>query len=278
MLLLCACSRLTPYDKGEAESYPVFSSSFPNSTQDNQITDSQNESPSPVPTPKLYTYEVSTNIHETMPEYRFVAAGEDIFVTSVNVYNENDASILSISFEPESCPVYPEMMDTMGLHISDVNFDGYKDVIILNCFHGAHGNSWYDCWLWNEKASAFIHSESFVNICNPALDPIEQCIYSTGGSGAGYQSWHIYKFIDGVFTVSNSLSFEVMYDDMSGNYLGIQVKEEALIDGKMDIVNNEIIHGNVSFNETSYSNNELWQLDNPRWYGVGGHHADKWLE
>jgi hypothetical protein len=207
-----------------------------------------------------------------------VASGEDIFVTGLDVYNENDASIRSVTFEPESCPVYPQMMDTMGLHVTDVNFDGYKDVIILNCFHGAHSNSWYDCWLWDVKKSAFIHSESFVNICNPALDPVKQCIYSTGGSGAGYHSWYIYKFINGVFVISNSLSFEGLHDEESGNYLGLQLTEEALIDGKMEIVRKDIIHEKVSFDETNYNNDELWQLKNPRWYGIGGHDADKWLE
>jgi len=245
------------------------------STENNNTRPSTNE---PKSTPKQYRYEVSAHIHENMPEYRFVASGEDIFVTGLKVYNENDESILSVSNEPESCPVYPEMMDTMGLHVTDVNFDGYKDVIILNCFHGAHANSWYDCWLWDVKESAFIHSESFVNICNPALDPVKKCIYSTGGSGAGNHGWDIYKFIKSEFVISNSLSFEWLHDKESGNYLGIQVTEEVLKDGKMEIVHNDVIHEVESFEETNYNNNELWQLKNPRWYGTGGHVADKWLE
>ncbi|KNY29861.1 XAC2610-related protein [Pseudobacteroides cellulosolvens] len=289
-LLLCACSNKLPSDRGQIEYYPAFSSSSPLSTQNKPLLNMQNEplstsiateptnEPESTPTPKRYKYEVSAHIHENMPEYRFVASGENIFVTGLDVYNENGASILSVSNDPESCPVYPEMMDTMGLHVTDVNFDSYKDVILLNCFHGAHSNSWYDCWLWDVKESAFIHSESFANICNPALDPVNKCIYSTGGSGAVNHSWNIYKFINSVFVISNSLSFEALHDVESGNYLGIQVTEEALIDGKMEIVHKDVIHEKVSFNETNYNNDELWQLKNPRWYGIGGHVADKWLE
>jgi hypothetical protein len=224
--------------------------------------------------PEQFKYDIQAQIHANMPEYRFVASGEDVFVTGLDVYNEKGLSILSVSFEPESCPVYLEMMDTMGLHATDVNFDGYKDVIILNCFHGAHGNSWYDCWLWDAKTSSYIHSKSFVEICNPALDRDKQCIYSTGGSGATNQGWYIYKFIGGEFVVTNKLSFEFLQEESGG----LQVTEEALKNGKMEVVHKDVIYGDVSFYETSYNDDKLWLLNNPRWYGIGGHQADKWLE
>jgi hypothetical protein len=38
-------------------------------------------------------------------------------------------------------PVYNQMMDTIGKYIVDVNFDGYKDVIILNSFCGVYSFS-----------------------------------------------------------------------------------------------------------------------------------------
>ena len=59
----------------------------------------------PKSTPKPYTYKVCARIHEKMPEYRFVASGEDIFVKGLDVYNENDTAILSVSNEAESCPI-----------------------------------------------------------------------------------------------------------------------------------------------------------------------------
>jgi len=63
------------------------------------------------------------------------------------------------------------MMDKIGLHVTDVNFDGYRDVIILNT----------------------------------AIDPEKRCIYSAGGSGAAYWGGRIYKFKDGEFVVTNEL-------------------------------------------------------------------------
>lgn len=234
------------------------------------------------------TYEISTPLHDDMPEYRFVATGvtrgEDEwstgFVMGLEVYDEKGISLLSADFsqslndEVIGNPVYNQMMDTMGLHASDVNFDGYRDVIILNTFGGAHSNTWYDCWLWNPSTSSFVRSQSFADICNPALDPENKCIYSTGGSGAGSHQWVIYHYIDSEFVVTNSLSCEESYE-------GYYFTEQKLVNGKMDILREDVIKAD-SFDDAltaaGYIDDELWQLNNQRWYGIGGHQADQWLE
>ncbi|WP_242954532.1 XAC2610-related protein [Desulfitobacterium chlororespirans] len=231
----------------------------------------------------LHTYEIQDRLHESMPEYRFVATGvvqgEDEwmygFVMGLNVYDNNGESILSADFseildgEVSGYHVYNGMMDTMGLHITDANFDGYKDVIILNSFGGAHSNTWYDCWLWDPKTSSFAASKSFAEICNPALDVQKKCIYSAGGSGAAYWGGSIYKFIDGEYVLTNELDTD---------WYGLVERE--LVNGKMEIVrevsyreDNQILEREQKY----YRDNDLWQLDRPHWYWSGGHHADQWL-
>ncbi len=236
------------------------------------------------PIPGLHTYEIQARLHESMPDYRFVATGVVQgpdewmygFVMGLNVYDENGESVLSADFseisdgEVVGYHVYNEMMDTMGLHVTDVNFDGYKDVIILNTFGGAHSNTWYDCWLWDAKTSSFVASKSFAEICNPALDAEKKCIYSAGGSGAAFWGGSIYKCIDGEFVVTNDL-----YTDWDG------LVEKALINGKMEIVR-EVSYGDdnqiLESEQEYYRSSELWQLDHPHWYWLGGHHADQWLD
>ncbi len=233
---------------------------------------------------KDVTYEVSDRLHKDMPEYRFVAKGmtrctensEVGFVMGMKVLDENGHLILSADFSEASgdevlgSPVYNQMMDTMGLHIVDVNFDGYKDVIILNDFSGAHGNTWYNCWLWDPKTSSFVESKSFAKICNPALDSKNKCIYSAGGSGAEFWGGSIYKYIDGEFIMTNNLD---------ANSKGLT--ETELVNGKMVVVRKvSYDSGNKSEDAERqyYKKSELWQLGNPRWYMVGGHNADKWLD
>lgn len=235
---------------------------------------------------ETHTYEVTARLHDNMPEYRFVATGavgseekrSTGFVLGLKGYDENGKQMLSKDFsqvwdgELVGYHVYNEMMDTMGLHVVDVNFDGYRDIIILNTFSGAHGNTWYDCWLWDPETSSFVFSESFAGICNPALDPEKQCIYSAGGSGAAYWGGFIYQFIDGAFVVTNEL-----YTDWDG------LEESALVHGQMETVR-KVSYGDgvqseiLEKEQEYYKNSELWQLDHPHWYWVGGHHADQWLE
>jgi hypothetical protein len=232
---------------------------------------------------KDVTYEVRDRLHKDMPKYRFLAQGktrdtEDYsvgFVMGMKVFDEKGRLILSSDFSDTSSdevlgsPVYYKMMDTMGLHIVDVNFDGYKDVILLDNFFGAHSNTWYNCWLWNPKTFSFVESKSFTEICNPALDPKNKCIYSAGGSGAEFWGGSIYKYINGKFIMTNNLD---------ANSRGLT--ETKLVNGKMVVVRkvsytsgDKAEEGEVQYYKTS----KLWQLDNPRWYMIGGHEADQWL-
>ena len=196
-------------------------------------------------------------------------------MTGLEVFNEKGISILSVDFtdslnDIEGNHIYQQILDTMGLHIVDVNFDGYKDVIILNSFGGAHSNTWYDCWLWDVETSSFIKSESFAEICNPALDPEKKCIYSAGGGGATTWDGSIFSFIDGEFVVTNNLHVS-----------DYGMVEKRLVNGAMEIVREEVFDHDDAIRKSKmeyYENDDLWQLNNSRWYMYGGHHADQWLE
>ena len=234
----------------------------------------------------MYEYEIVDRICEDMPEYHFIARGETnvgplrdyewsyAFVKVLYVNDENNHTIFWISFEDipnqvKGNAIYRHMLDTMGLHVVDVNFDGYKDVIILNTFAGAHSNTWYDCWLWDAETSSFTASDSFSKICNPALDFDNKCIYSAGGSGAAYWGGRIYRFINGEFVLTNDLD-----TDLYG------LEETELVDGEMVVIREVQYWENeqvISDEQEYYKNHELWQLSNPRWYWSGGHHADQWL-
>ena len=237
---------------------------------------------------KVVTYEITRQLSKDMPKYRFVATGKTQnneewgmgFVMGLKVYDEKDHPLLSKDNpyseidEGSINPVFNNMMDTMGLHVTDVNFDGYKDVIILSSFIGNHSNTYYDCWLWNQKTSSFVKSESFSDICNPALDPEKKCIYSCGSYLTTYREWEIYQYIDGKFVVANNLSY-VENDE------GYHFTEQKHVNGKMKTLRDDLIKAG-NFNDVlsaaGYIGDKVWQLDNPRWYMNGGHHADQWLD
>lgn len=300
IILLSAggCSTRVENGAGNVPNTPEIITSHSESPAPSETLKLRNESE---PAPKTYTYEVQARLHESLPEYRFVATGKatDVamsegdwapaFVTGLSVYDENGSAILSKDFtdtlnEVEGNLIYYQMIDTMGLHVVDVNFDGYKDVIILNSFGGAHSNSRYDCWLWDTKTSSFIYSKSFTEICNPAIDWDKQCIYSSGGSGADDHDYSIYQYINGQFVISNNLHWNVSSSAKSQGdkiitAVGIYVKEEKLVKGKMKTVRDCFIpHKAANALLKKYNSKEPWKLDSPRWYMMGGHHADVWLE
>lgn len=55
----------------------------------------------------------------------------------------------------------------------------------------------------------------------------------------------------------------------------------TVVNEEMEIVRDVLIQED-SFDDAlsaaGYINDDLWQLNNPRWYGFGGHHTDRWLE
>jgi len=246
--------------------------------------------------PKNVTYEIDANVNDSMPMYRFIASGvtdSDLYhvnstdwytkfglVTGLDVLDTDGTTILSADFTGNSIggnSIYLELMSTMGLHVVDVNFDGNLDVIVLDGFGGAHSNTWYDCWLWDPVASSFAECPSFSQICNPSIDPDKQCIYSTGGSGASNQLWEIYKFIKGQFVVANSLEYNIVYDK---NGIAYQFHEEKLENGEMVTVRDKTVQTNdyyAAITSAGYADDNLWQLNNPRWYMYGMRSADQYL-
>ncbi len=235
-------------------------------------------------------YEITESLHEGMPEYRFVAKGLTYssydwyfgYVISLEVFDESGDRILFEDYanrlEDQTYPGTPIdafMIDTMGLHVVDVNLDGYQDVIILKCLSEAHDNSWYDCWLWDPETSTFVESETFETIANPALDAEKKCIYSTGGSGAGCAAWNIFQYIDGEFLCTNTLEYQYDMD-----LAGFHFVETKLENGEMVVIRDDVYTGTYAdaLEESGYQADDLWQLGNAWWYGSGGHHADQWLE
>jgi hypothetical protein len=213
------------------------------------------------------------------------------YVTGLTAYDERGEVILSADFtspddEIDGNPIFAQMIDTMGLHVVDVNFDGYKDVIILDAFAGAHSNSWYDCWLWDSERTRFAENRAFSDICNPAIDAVNECIYSAGGGGADDNTYYIYRFIDGEFVVANYLSwhhgdYTVETDPPSETLTslsGIYIEEKKLVDGEMTDVRGGFIRDENVPELLAEFDDAPWQLGSPRWYMYGGHHADAWLD
>jgi hypothetical protein len=108
-------------DNGPVDSNSITSSAVSTSTPVHALPGSETNgftfrTPEPTAdseTSPISKYEVRSRIMKTCRNTVLWRRART-FRTGLDVYNEDGTSILSASFEPEDCPVYADMMDTMG--------------------------------------------------------------------------------------------------------------------------------------------------------------------
>ena len=91
------------------------------------------------------------------------------------------------------------------MSVEDANFDGFNDIIIGIDSAGAQGALVFRCWLWNDETQQFEYEPSFPQP-NASIDTNAQIIRTTNRGSAVARNWYIYRFIDGEFVLTNSMS------------------------------------------------------------------------
>ena len=93
-----------------------------------------------------------------------------------------------------------------GLILSDVNFDGEKDILVSQGHFGAQGLVRFDCFIQND--GKYDLNTSFSGIPNPAIDGRNKKVLGTWRNMAVSHSWAMYSYIDGVFVRTDCLTQE----------------------------------------------------------------------
>ena len=81
--------------------------------------------------------------------------------------------------------------------LSDVNFDGYDDLLIYLGSYGNQGVVYKDCFLWNAAASLFERCGAFKNIPNPVVDTQGGFIHGSTRRNAGHYVFELWSWSDG---------------------------------------------------------------------------------
>ena len=90
--------------------------------------------------------------------------------------------------------------------MSDVTFDGNKDLLVYLGQFGNQGVEYWDAYVWNEVKQKFLFVPSFHDIPNPTLNEKEKIIESfSRGSAVDYE-FGKWKFEKGVFVQKELLS------------------------------------------------------------------------
>lgn len=128
----------------------------------------------------------------------------------------------------------------------DINFDGYKDIRVLNT-RGA-SNELFDYWIFNPNSKIFEKDSVLANVPNPTFSQDKKTISAFVLTGVGSGTVQIYQFTDGKYVknIEAPLYPETADEQTYTNYqYGFLLKYpdyfEKIITSPQ--VNNYIIHG-----------------------------------
>lgn len=151
--------------------------------------------------------------------------------------------------------------------LQDVNFDGYLDVLYTEGGVGAHENYWYNLRLWDADNESFHYTESFNEICNPAVDAKDKVIRSCGAGSAFEDIYSVYVYKNGVYYLDSELV--LTYDEVNGEEH--RTYEVYSFDtGKAKLVKKSKGSGQPNPNNPGEADfwgpKSTWKLDDPIWY------------
>lgn len=131
------------------------------------------------------------------------------------------------------------------MSLTDINFDGVKDIVLAS---GGFGNQMlsYDFgWIWNRNRGVYEYSPTYSRIANASVDQEHQIVRSVWRNSAGSHSWAIYRYVDGEFVEQSVLTEDFLLPDEIPEELDapegadvIRWQEEIMENGKVVEVKN----------------------------------------
>ena len=153
--------------------------------------------------PRLFTEEwrwtQKSIIHPTLPQFIFKLIGtqerpdDDIEIKTIEIHQDNESQPIQI-IKTSAIPTITE--DYVAFKIEDFNFDGYKDISLMQ-FSGLV-NAQYIYWLFEPKLGTFIQNAQFSEmITSPwEIDSENHSILSYWRWNALHQGTNYYKIIN----------------------------------------------------------------------------------
>ena len=218
-----------------------------------------------------YTRSFTGKAFDDTPEFKFVINGysDNDYVCHANkieiIEAINNKKIQEMNFDDTD--IFLSYNKTLGFRLTDLNFDGYKDIMFLSASVNAKANHLYYCWLWDKNSQRFVENKSFSDIFNPAIDRKNKQLLSIVANSAGSHTWGMYIFSDGKFVLSNELTEELLYDEMNTNKPKWHYTESKLENGTMTVIKDFTSIDNTNMQVKQYHDeNSFWGLDSKKWY------------
>lgn len=179
---------------------------------------------------------------------------------------------------------------TESYHITDINFDGNKDILVLLDRDNAKANHVYAAYLWDETNNQF--EEIVLPFFNLAIDRESERLLSVVANWAASHTYEMYGFINDELQLLSSLTIEGIAPDKYEEY-GIPeesdknywlFEEYEITSGEALLVNQFVSYSGDENYDTIinlyYTDDSKWQLGGLRFYlsdygsGLGYRDAD----
>jgi len=212
-----------------------------------------------------FLYPISGQISLDMPEWMFdlygIIADEYGFESLVLIVRDEKGYVLDF-FRTET---ETGAVEDPHVLLADVNFDGYQDVLFSEGAMGAHGNYWYNAYIWSPEDGAFWYAEDFYEIVNPMPDARDEVIRSRGANSAFEDIYSYYRFQSDLFLLDEELWIisddELTYDLYQYDY---DLQDRVLMSA-----------GPFDVNDAKWGPDTIWKLVDPIW-NTGRHYQPRY--
>ncbi|SEV86560.1 XAC2610-related protein [[Clostridium] fimetarium] len=218
-----------------------------------------------------YTRSFTGKVFDDTPEFKFIINGYSdndyaCHANKIEIFDAiNNQKLQEMNFDDTD--IFLSYNNTLGFRLTDLNFDGYKDIMFLYASVSARANHLYYCWLWDKDSQRFVENKSFSDIFNPAIDRKNKQLLSIVANNARSHTWGMYIFADGKFLLSNELTEELLYDEINTNKPKWHYTESKLENGTMNVIEDFTIIDNSNIQAEQYHDeNSFWGLGSKKWY------------
>ncbi len=174
----------------------------------------------------------SATIHDSQPQTQFTLYGtqqdERYSISKIEIKQGNDIQVID-NYAGQKLATDTLDLPATGFVIEDVNFDGYKDIRLME-FLPAGPDVPFIYWLYDTDQKNFVYSSVFSDIVSPVIDAEKQQIsmpWREGAMGIG----------ENTYTIENGqpllIRQEIRHYLEDGGYK-LLIKERR--NGKMEIV------------------------------------------
>ena len=178
------------------------------------------------------THVVPASINSTLPLFNITVEADSAWgeIGSLRVTRKGDDRAEQSLLNDTLMPADPAYSITEALLIEDINFDGYKDIRLLDS-RGSGGRHYF-VWLFDARADSFVYSSDMSGLWSLHPDPGTKTIQSSYREGEKFSLWQTYGFRGAGLLLLRSESWE--WNDSTGQgWRTVRIRRNGVMEDSM---------------------------------------------